>query len=89
MEITKISTIDLDGDEIREVLLQIETPGTVYGTKILHYNAGDGQIYAYDLWYRAFMYVKTDGTFAYSGGVADSGFGRISFTSTSSMSSAP
>jgi len=80
MEITKISTIDLDGDEIREVLLQIETPGTVYGTKILRYNAGDGQIYAYDLWYRAFMDVKTDGTFAYSGGVADNGFGRISFT---------
>lgn len=80
MEITKISTIDLDGDGIREVLLQIETPGTVYGTKILRYNDGDGQIYAYDLWYRAFMYVKTDGTFAYSGGAADSGFGRISFT---------
>ena len=80
MEITNLAAVDLDGDGVRELLLLIETPGTVYGTKILRYNAGDGQIYAYDLWYRAFKDVKTDGTFAYSGGAADNGFGRISFT---------
>ena len=80
MEITNLAAVDLDGDGVKELLLLIETPGTVYGTKILRYNAGDGQIYAYVLWYRAFMDVKTDGTFAYSGGAADNGFGRISFT---------
>lgn len=80
MSITEIAAVDLDGDGIKEVLLLLETPGTVHGTMILHYDSADGQIYAYELGFRAFYDVKADGTFTFSGGASDSGFGRISFT---------
>ena len=80
MSITEIAAVDLDGDGIKEVLLLLETPGTVHGTMILHYDSADGRIYACELGFRGFNDVKADGTFSFSGGASDSGFGRISFT---------
>ena len=37
----------------------------------------DGEVYGYTLWYRAFVGLKTDGSFTYSGGASDSGVGTL------------
>jgi len=52
-----------------------------YGSEILHYQ--DGTVYGCVMWFRAFNQLKTDGTFSFSGGAMDSGFGTIAFTDKS------
>lgn len=81
MNITEIAAVDLDDDGIEEVLLNLQAaPDAPYGTMILHYSAADGKVYGHSLWARAFMDVKEDGTFSYSGGAATNGVARLSFT---------
>lgn len=81
MNITEIAAVDLDDDGIEEILLNLQTaPDAPYGTMILHYSAADGKVYGHSLWARAFMDVKEDGTFSYSGGAATNGVARLSFT---------
>ncbi len=75
MTISQFAIINLDSDGIPDVVLSLDI-----GVKILHYQ--DGLIYGYDLVDRAFMDLKTDGTFSFSSGSADNGFGSISFTNT-------
>ncbi len=41
----------------------------------------DGVVYSYAVDYRAFMGLKADGTFSFSSGAADSGYGNMQFTS--------
>lgn len=81
MKITEMAAVDLESDGIEEVLLLLETPGTVHGTMILRCTGAGSQIYGYELWARAFNDIKPDGTFSFSGGVSNNGFGRIFFTS--------
>ncbi len=72
---------DLDGDGENEVVLWLQINGASdYGFEILHEQ--NGEIYGYTLQYRTFMNLKTDGTFLFSGGAADSGIGKISFSET-------
>lgn len=75
MTISRFAITDLDNDGIPEVVLLLNI-----GVEILHYQ--DGLIYGYDLVDRAFMELKTDGSFSFSSGSADNGFGTISFTNT-------
>lgn len=49
-----------------------------YGFEILRYQ--DGAVYGYTLPYREFIDLKTDGTFIFSGGAADSGIGKLEFS---------
>ncbi len=78
---TKFAMADLDGDGEDEAVLWLQINGVSdYGFEILH--AQNGEVYGYTLQYRAFMNLKTDGTFLFSGGAADSGIGRMSFSET-------
>ena len=76
---TKFAIIDIDGDGENEVVLGLQINGISDSDfVILHYQ--NGEIYGYTLVYRAFMNLKTDGTFIFSSGSADWGIGRISFS---------
>ncbi|MDE7436019.1 MAG: M56 family metallopeptidase [Lachnospiraceae bacterium] len=78
---TKFTIIDLDGDGEDEVILWLQINGiSDYGFEVLRYQ--HGEFYGYTLQYRAFMNLKTDGTFTFSGGTADSGIGRLTFSAT-------
>ena len=73
---TQFTIIDLDDDGESEIVLWIQINGiSDYGFEILHYQKG--VVYGYTLPYRTFMNLKTDGTFLFSGGVADSGIGKL------------
>lgn len=78
---TKFAMIDIDGDRKEEAVLWLQINNiSDYGFEILHYQ--NGEIYGYTLQYRAFMNLKTDGTFLFSGGAADSGIGEMTFSET-------
>ena len=78
---TKFTIIDIDGDGEDEAVLWLQINNiSDYGFEILHYQ--NGEIYGYTLQYRAFMNLKTDGTFLFSSGAADSGIGKMAFSET-------
>ena len=78
-KITHFAVVDLDGDGYSEVILWVKVNGVVdYGSLILHYQ--DEKVYGYNLVIRAFMDLKTDGTFSFSSGAANHGFSTISFS---------
>ena len=75
----KFAIVDLDGDGISEVILWLKVnENDSFGFEILRQQSG--QIYGYTIYYKSFMDLKRDGTFSFSGGAADSGFGTISFS---------
>lgn len=77
--VLKFAVVDLDGDKEEEVVLWIRLNDDLdWGFEILHYL--DGEIYGYPIWYRAFMNLKTDGTFSTSYSAADQGMGRMTFS---------
>ncbi|MCM1262899.1 MAG: hypothetical protein NC313_09270 [Butyrivibrio sp.] len=76
---TKFAVMDLDNDGQNEIILWIQINGiSDYGFEILRYQ--EGAVYGYTLQYREFMDLKTDGTFIFSGGAADLGIGKLSFS---------
>ena len=76
---TKFAVIDLDNDGTKEVILWLTVNGLDYSaSEVLHYQSG--VVYGYVMWYRSFNELKTDGTFTFSSGAMDSGFGTIKFT---------
>lgn len=76
---TKFAIMDLDHDGTPEVILWLSANNDdYYGFEVLRYQ--NSAVYGYTLWYRAFMDLKADGTFSFSSGAADSGFGAIQFT---------
>lgn len=76
---TKFAVVDLDNGGAPEVILWLNVNNDdYYGFEVLRYH--DGVIYGYTLWYRAFMELKVDGTFSFSSGAADNGFGTVRFT---------
>lgn len=76
---TKLAIVDLENDGTPEVILWLVVNNDdYYGFEVLRYQ--DGVVYGYTLWYRAFMELKADGTFSFSGGAADYGFGTVKFT---------
>ncbi len=78
VEVGGFTVADLDGDSVPEVVLGLKVnEQDNMAFEVLRYQ--DGTVYGYTLWYRAFMDVKTDGTFCCSGGSADTGIGRIGF----------
>jgi len=78
-EVTKFAIVDLEKDSIPEIVLWITVnDNTDFGYEVL--SCKDGVVYGYTLWYRSFMNLKEDGTFSFSGGASDYGFGRVAFT---------
>lgn len=76
--VSKFAYIDLNGDGANEIVLWIQINGiSDYGFEILQYQ--EDAVYGYTLPYTAFMNLKTDGTFIFSGGAADSGIGKLKF----------
>ncbi len=77
--VTKLAVVDLDSDETPEVVLGLAVNNNEdFGFEVLHYQ--DGVVYGYALPYRALMNLKADGTFSFSSGAADNGFGTLEFT---------
>ncbi len=75
----KFTIIDLDADGENEIVLWLRSNGVSDdGFEILRYK--DENIYGYTLQYRAFMNLKTDGTFEFAGGTADTGIGKLQFS---------
>ena len=80
----KFAMIDLNNDGENEVILLIQINGVSdFGFEILRYQ--EGSVYGYTLFYREFMDLKTDGTFIFSGGAADWGIGKLSFSGNEYM----
>lgn len=76
---TKFSIIDLSSNGEKEIVLGLQINGASdYGFEILRYQ--NGAVYGYTLPYREFMNLKTDGTFIFSGGAADTGIGKLEFS---------
>lgn len=77
--LSKYTVIDLDSDANLETVLWLTRGSNEYvGFLILHSDAA--KTYAHLLYYRQFANLKEDGTFDYSSGVANHGFGEISFS---------
>ena len=75
----KFAVADLDNDGTPEVILWLQVnENDTFGFEILRQKGN--QFYGYTLAYRAFMDLKQDGTFSFSSGAADSGFGSIAFS---------
>ena len=66
---------DLDGDSLTEIVLEWMKNGEGYGYVVLDWQ--DGQAVAIQMVYRALLMLKGDGTFSWSSGAADNGFGRM------------
>ena len=66
---------DLDGDSLTEIVLEWLKNGESYGYVVLDWQ--NGQAVAIQMVYRALLMLKGDGTFSWSSGAADNGFGRI------------
>lgn len=80
LTVEQYTVVDLDWDGVGEVFLSLSLADNHKAAfAILHYQAGE--VYGYTLVPRAFSDLKADGTFAFSSGAADWGFGTISFTS--------
>ncbi len=75
--ITQFTVIDLDRDGVVEIVLRLMADGYDSGVEILRYQ--DGSVYGYGISLRAFMDLKADGTFWFSSGAADNGFGALQF----------
>ncbi|HHV28141.1 hypothetical protein [Acetivibrio mesophilus] len=79
VNVTKFATVDLERDGIPEIILCLAVNNNEgFGFEVLRYQ--DEMFYGYTLPYRAFFDVKVDGTFSFSSGVGDHGFGTIEFT---------
>ena len=77
--VTKFAIVDLNKDDISEVILWLAVQNDdAFGFEVMRYQ--DGVIYGYTLSYRSFMDLKDDGTFSFSSGAADSGYGTVKFT---------
>jgi len=78
VEVTKFALIDLDHDGTPEVVLWLAIgENDSVGFEVLRYQ--DGVVYCYTFWYRMFYNLKADGTFWFSSGASDHGFGSITF----------
>lgn len=76
-EIANYAVLDMDGDNIPEVVLELTANGFPEFYEILHYT--DGKIYGYIQVSRGLKQLKTDGTFLYSSGAFDNGYGKMIF----------
>lgn len=72
------TAIDLDGDGGLEIVLQIGTESDDYiGFVVLRQD--DGEYVGQGYYYRSFYDLRTDGSYTFSSGANDSGFGMLAY----------
>jgi hypothetical protein len=76
---THFTVLDMDGDKVPEVVLELSVNGYPEFYEVLHYV--NGVVYGYLIVYRGLENLKADGTFGFSNGAADNGYGRLRFES--------
>ncbi len=74
---THFTVLDMDGDKVPEVVLELSVGDAPQFYEILHYM--DGVTHGYFLVYRGLEGLKADGTFHFSSGAADNGWAKMSF----------
>jgi beta-lactamase regulating signal transducer with metallopeptidase domain len=77
--ITHFTVLDMDGDKVPEVVLELSVGGNPQFYEVLHYM--NDTIYGYLITYRGLTGLKADGTFGFSSGAADNGVGKLKFES--------
>lgn len=86
MTVTKFAVVDMDQDNTVEAILQVDTESNTVGFVILRYSRDNpysmfnGKLTSYAMYNRGFSDLKQDGTFGFSGGASNNGFGKFSFT---------
>lgn len=78
-KVTQFTVLDMDDDKVFEVVLELSAGNEPEFYEVLHYM--NDTVYGYLLVYRGLEGLKTDGTFNYSSGSADYGFGKMKFMS--------
>lgn len=76
---THFTVLDMDGDNEPEVILELSVGDEPEFYEVLHYM--NDTVYGYLIVYRGLEELKADGTFRYSNGAADNGFGKLKFQS--------
>ena len=76
---SRFAVLDMDGDKSPEVVLELTVENNPEFYEILH--MVDGKVYGYNIVYRGLEWLKADGTFYYSNGAADNGYGKLKFQS--------
>ncbi len=76
---SRFAVLDMDGDKAPEVVLELTVQDNPEFYEILH--MVDGKVYGYNIVYRGLEWLKADGTFSYSSGAADNGYGKMKFQS--------
>lgn len=76
-DVTKFAVLDMDGDSVPEVVLELSVGGNPQFFEVLH--STGGAVSGYLLVFRGLEGLKADGTFGFSSGAADTGWGRLSF----------
>lgn len=79
LKVTHFTVMDMDGDGVPEVVLELAVDNNPEFYEILHYM--DDTVYGYNIVYRGLEGLKADGTFQYSNGAADNGYGKLKFQS--------
>lgn len=76
-KLTRFTKLDMDGDNIPEVVLELQIGGAGF-FEILHYM--NGVVYGYNVVYRGLEDLKTDGTSWGSSGAADNSCNKMRFS---------
>ena len=75
LTIDRFVLMDLDADGTMELILNEQRDG--YDDSCLILDDQDGVVYGYNIGLRGMMALKEDGTFSYSSGASDNGYGTI------------
>lgn len=78
-KVTHFSVLDMDGDKVPEVVLELSVGDKPEFYEVLHYM--NDTVYGYLIVYRGLEELKMDGTFRYSNSAVDNGFGKLKFES--------
>lgn len=78
-KVTHFTVLDMDGDKVPEVVLELSVGDEPEFYEVLHYM--NGVVYGYLIVYRGLEELKADGTFRFSSGAADNGWGKLRFES--------
>ncbi len=84
LTVTRFTVLDLDGDKVPEVVLELSADNDPLCFEVLKYMDKNNTVVGYNFVYRALLQLKTDGSFHFSSGAADVGYGKLSFTSEAS-----
>lgn len=76
-KVTRFTVLDMDGDKMPEVVLELSVGGNPQFYEVLHYM--NDTVYGYLIVYRGLEGLKADGTFRFSSGAADNGVGKLKF----------